>query len=135
MKINTTRRRQRRSEICQQGGLTGIELADVLLEFFAVKRIQGQQFFNGCNNCHGIGLHFVAIAMALRLGILDLCNKWALVAEPANDAESPETLRQKLARVIRGPRWAMQSDCTTHGRQLLRLDACWVGFVDKGQPE
>ena len=135
MKIDTTRRRQRRSKIRQQGGLTGIELADVLLELFAVKRIQGQQFFNGGNNCHGIGLHLVAVAMALRLRILDLSNERALVAEPANDAESPEPLRQKLARVIRGSRWAMQSDCTTHGGQLLRLDACWVGFVDKGQPE
>ncbi len=108
-------------EIRQQAGLVGAEVGHVVLQLFAVQRVQWQQFLDLLDERHGIGLDLVTVAIARAARVLHLHPIGRRIREPAHDTETLHPLHQELPGAI-GAGWPVQARNTAYFRKLTGAD-------------
>ena len=128
---------QGRGKIGQQTRLIGVEVGDVVAQFLAVQRVEGQEFFNRLQYRHGVSLDIVAVAIALAARIFHLHAVGWLLAQPAQDAKTAHALSQELPGIVRHNGRTVQAHRAAHFGKMPRLGRLTRGLtlIDIGQAE
>ncbi len=100
LQLAAGRRGQRSGEVSQGRGVVGAEAVEVILQLFAVQRVERQQFLDRVDQRHAVSLDLVG-RLARLVRILDFHQVgWTMVLEPGLEAYASQALGNELQLAI-----------------------------------
>ncbi|RMS15976.1 hypothetical protein ALP75_203696 [Pseudomonas syringae pv. actinidiae] len=96
LQLDAGGRSQGRSEVSEWRRIVGAEAVEVILQLFAVQRVEWQELLDRVDQGHAVGLHFIGRVIGL-LRVLDFHQiRRAMMLEPGADTHTAQPLRDKL---------------------------------------
>ena len=100
LQLVTGGRGQRGGEVGKRRRIVGAEAVEVVLQLFAVQRVEGQQFLDRIDQRHAVGLDLVGRLAGL-VRVFDFHQvRWAVVLEPGFDAHAGQALGDELQLAV-----------------------------------
>src|SRR5690606_21794673 len=100
-------------------GVVGSETVYILLELFAIERVEGQQLFDAVDDGHGIGLLLIAVFF-FGLGIVHLDQVGRGAAKPLSNAKALQALGDELQFTLHLD-GIMNTNCTADLREIIGI--------------
>ena len=96
----TCRRGEGGGKVGERRRVVGAEAVEVVLQLFAVQRVEGQQFLDGIDQRHAVGLDLIGRLAGL-VRVFDFHQvRWAVVLEPGLDAHAGQALGDELQLAV-----------------------------------
>jgi hypothetical protein len=100
LQLVTGGRGQRGGEVGQGRRVVGAEAVEVVLQLFAVQRVERQQFLDRIDQGHAVGLDLIGRLAGL-VRVFDFHQiRWAVVLEPGLDAHAGQALGNELQLAV-----------------------------------